>query len=151
MDAAQIFLLLGTGLLALLAIGTTLALPARLRASFVFAQLVLMSGIYVGFAISELESVANIARADLVSVLIESLVALALTFAGLAALAFGRPWLLGALILLHGGIDLLHLVFGSAGPDWYSYLCVVFDAVAGAAYVYILSRAEADTPLDNPV
>lgn len=122
------------------AIGIMAILGARARAQFVFAQLCLMSGIYVGFAIAELEAASFITRAELTPLIINSVIAIGLVFAGLAVLGSTRVWLLGVLIMAHGAFDLIHLLTtGGISPDWYAFACVLYDAIVGVAAVIMLS------------
>ena len=132
-------------------IGVTLALAAstvgvmallspKNRPAFAYAQLLLMVGIYVGFAIIAFDAKEFPVRADWSILLVESLTALVFLVLGLAALSSSRPWILGALILAHGGVDLLHLLMNAAhSPEWYAFLCIVYDAIAGVAAIYFLS------------
>lgn len=137
-----------TVLLAAAAVGSTAVLSPKNRAAFVYAQLVLMAGIYVGFAIAALDAATIIQRSDWSTLLFESLVAMAFIGGGLAVLNSDKAWLLGALILGHGGVDLIHLFAGGVAPGWYAYLCVLFDAIAGSAYVWLLSK---NSPAAAPV
>ena len=130
----------GAVLLAACAVGATATLSARMRGPFVYAQLVLMVGIYVGFAVSAIDAADYISRADWSSLIVACFIAMAFVMGGLAALSSGRDWILGALILGHGAVDVGHLNFSGLGPDWYFYSCVVFDAIAGGAYVWLFSR-----------
>lgn len=126
------------------AIGVMRVLQGRARAQFVFAQLCVMAGIYVGFALSGFEGRDFVGRADWSSLLVESTLALGFVFAGLAALGSHRPWLLGALIFAHGVTDFFHLIIdGSAAPAWYAFACVLYDALVGAAAVIMLSAQSA--------
>jgi hypothetical protein len=132
-------------LLAGAAIGATAMLSPRGRAGFVFGQLALIVGIYIGFALIGLDPLETASRADWSALLIESITALAFVFVGLAILNSDKPWLLGALILAHGGIDLLHLMLrADYSPDWYEFLCLIFDAMVGAAAIWLLSDATAE-------
>lgn len=131
-------------LLAGAAIGVTTILSPKARATFVYAQLVLMVGIYAGFAIASLDGADIIRRADWSALLIDALIALGFVFAGLAALQSSRPWLLGALILAHGSIDLAHLLLGSAHvPAWYAFVCILYDGIVGVAAIWLLSNKPA--------
>ncbi|GJL95398.1 MAG: hypothetical protein DHS20C05_18030 [Hyphococcus sp.] len=134
------FLYLGLTLgLAAAAIGVTLALPQNMRSTAFYAQLVLMVGIYIGFALAGLDEAAFVTRASVSGVLVESLSALFFMFAGLMVLT-QRPWALGVLILAHGGVDLLHMLVGSShSPDWYEFLCLIYDAIVGVAAIWMLS------------
>ncbi len=130
-----------TVVLAFAAIGVTAVLSPERRPAFVYAQLVMMVGIYIGFSLAALDAAEIITRSDWSSLLFQSLIALAFLTGGLGVLATDRPWLLGALILAHGGVDLIHLTMdGGVIPHWYAYACVVFDAIAGTAYVWMLGK-----------
>jgi len=130
-----------TILLASGAIGVTAMLSAKTRPAFVYAQLVLMAGIYVGFAIAAIDAKDIALRADWSALVIEVLIALGFVFLGLAVMTGSRPWLLGVMMLAHGGIDLAHLLMGAAlSPDWYAYLCVIYDGVVGVGAVWLLSK-----------
>lgn len=124
------------------AIGVMAVLRGATRAQFVFAQLCLMVGIYVGFALISLDGKDFLARADWSALLVESVLALGFIFGGLAVLGSRRSWLLGALILAHGATDLLHLLAGSdIVPAWYAFLCILYDAAVGATAVFMLSAS----------
>lgn len=58
------------------AVGVMSVLSPKARAVFVYAQLVLMAGIYVGFAIASLDAADIIRRSDWSALLLESIVAL---------------------------------------------------------------------------
>ncbi len=121
-------------------IGATAMTAREKRGGFVYAQLVLMVGVYVGFAITRLDAATVITRGDWTALLVESVLALGFVFAGLVALRSERPWTLGALILSHGVVDLLHLSFdASHSPAWYAFICLIYDALVGAAAVWLLS------------
>lgn len=122
------------------AIGVMRILHGQARAQFIYAQLCVMAGIYIGFALTGLDGKDFISRADWSALLVESVLALGFIFAGLAALGSHRPWLLGALIFAHGATDFFHLIIdGSVAPAWYAFACVLYDAVVGAAAVMMLS------------
>jgi hypothetical protein len=68
-------------------------------------------------------------------------------FIGLAVAGFrGRPWLVVAGLLAHGGLDLAHerLVANPGVPPWWPMFCMGFD-VAAAAWL-ALELASADRP-----
>ncbi len=140
-------ILLGaTILLAGAAVGMTAVLSPKDRPAFVYAQLVLMAGIYVGFAIIALDAADFVTRPTLSVLLIEVLIAFALVGGGLGVLGSDRQWLLGGLILVHGGVDLLHLLMGTPhSPAWYEFLCVLYDGIVGVAAIWLLS----DKPAEN--
>ena len=130
-----------TVLLAGAAIGATAMLSPKNRGVFVYAQLVLMSGVYVGLAIASLDATDIALRADWSALMLESLIAIGFIIAGLGVLTSSKPWLLGALILLHGGVDLAHLLFGfDHGPAWYAFMCIIYDAIVGVAAIWLLSE-----------
>ncbi|NOX94926.1 MAG: hypothetical protein GXP04_07475 [Alphaproteobacteria bacterium] len=129
-----------TVLLAGAAILATAMLSPVNRAGNVYGMLVLMVGIYVGFAIIGLEPLESASRAEWTALMGESLLALVFVFAGLAVLNSDKPWLLGVMILAHGGVDFLHLVLAADyTPDWYAFLCLIFDAAVGVAAIWLLS------------
>jgi len=142
MNGLSLILIGATVLLAGAAIGATMVLSVKTRAIAVYAQLVLMAGIYVGFAVIGLDPIDSAGRAAWSALLVESLIAAAFILAGLGVLASARVWLLGVLILGHGGVDVLHLLFSQTAPHWYAYLCVIFDAIAGSAYVWLLGTVK---------
>lgn len=127
----------------LLAASTALVLrplPMQGRAAFAYAQLVAMVGIYMGFAIASLDRAEIVQQGDWTALVVEWLIALAFIFGGLAALRSSRPWLLGALILAHGGVDFLHLILGGDhAPGWYAVACILYDAIAGVIAIWFLS------------
>ncbi len=127
-------------------------LSPKARPVFAFGVLVMMVGIYVGFAIISFDSADYASRAVISVLLVESLAALAFMFAGIAALSSGRVWMLGVLILIHGAFDLGHMVMGAAhSPEWYEFLCLIYDAVVGFAFIYLLSeKPAADGVTRNP-
>ena len=128
-------------LLAGAAIGATATLPARARPAAFYAQLIMMVGIYVGFAIIRLDEAAIISRGDWTALLLESMSALVLAVIGLSVMSGRRVWLLGALILIHGGVDLLHLIADARhSPGWYAFLCLIYDALVGVAAIWLLSE-----------
>jgi hypothetical protein len=140
MTGTMPILILATILLAGAALGVTAAMPARERASFVFAQLVLMTGIYVGFAIIGLEPIETANKAKWSALLIEGVAAIVFLFAGHSVLSSNRTWLLGALILVHGGADLAHLLTSrSYSPDWYEFSCAIYDAILGVGAIWLLT------------
>jgi len=149
MNGLSPILIGATVLLAGAAIGATAILSPKSRARAVYAQLVLMAGIYVGFAIIGLDPIGNAGRAAWSGLLIESLIAAAFILGGLGVLASARAWLLGVLILGHGGVDVLHLLFSDIAPHWYAYLCVTFDAIAGSAYVWLLGKQPDAAPVSS--
>ncbi len=133
--------------LAAAAIGVTAVLSPKTRAAFVYAILVMMAGIYVGLAIAHVDGMSFVTRAGWSVLMVESFIALGLMLAGLGVLGSSRPWLLGALILLHGGIDLIHLLMKAAhSPDWYAFLCIIFDAMVGVAAIWLLSAPKDASP-----
>ncbi len=101
MEGLNPFLAGATLALAAGAIGVMAILKGPARAQFVYAQLCVMVGIYVGFAVMGLDGKDFISRSDWSGVIVEGVFALGFIFAGLAALGSSRPWLLGALILAH--------------------------------------------------
>ncbi len=129
------------------AIGVMSILKGPARAQFVYAQLCVMAGIYVGFALIGLDGKDFISRADWSALLIESVLALGFIVAGLTVLGSDRVWLLGALIFGHGATDFLHLVIdGAVGPAWYAFACVLYDAAVGAAAIMMLSAQSPQKP-----
>ncbi len=134
-------ILLGATLaLAASAVGVMRVLQGPARAQFVYAQLCVMVGIYVGFSLTGLDGKDFLSRGDYSAVIVEGVLALGFIFVGLAALGSHRPWLLGALIFAHGATDFFHLVIdGSLAPAWYAFACVLYDAIIGAAAVMMLS------------
>lgn len=133
-------LIIATMLLVAAALGATAMTAPKNRAAFVYAQLVLMAGVYVGFAVAHIDGAAVLAKGNWSALVTESVLAIGFMLAGLAALQSSRPWLLGVLILIHGAVDLLHLTFEAAhSPDWYAFLCLIYDALVGAAAVWLLS------------
>jgi len=134
-----------TVLLAGCSLGVLAMLSQKNRAAFILAQLALMTGIYVGFAIVHLDSAEYIERSQLTALLLESIVSLGFVFAGLALLNTVRVWMLGVLILLHGGVDLLHLVLHSPySPEWYAFACIIYDAFIGVAAIALLTEKTAE-------
>lgn len=127
-------------------------LSTKVRPFFAFGVLVMMSGIYVGFAITAFDAADYASRAVISVLLVESLAAMAFMFAGIAALTSNRVWTLGVLILLHGAFDLGHMVMGAAhSPEWYEFLCLIYDAVVGFAFIYLLSeKTTSDGVTRNP-
>ncbi len=138
-------ILIGAGvLLAGSAIGVMAVLSVKNRPAFVYAQLVLIVGIYVGFAIFNLDATGDIQRSGWSILIIESFTALAFLMGGLAVLHSSRALLLGVMIFAHGGVDLAHLLIGADySPDWYEFLCIVYDAVVGVAVIWLFSKNEA--------
>ncbi len=140
MTGSSLILLGVTILLAGGAIGVTAMLSRENRGGFVYAQLVLMAGIYVGFAIIALDAADFVSRAALSPLLIESLIAIAFVGGGLGVLASDRQWLLGVMILVHGGLDLAHLLMGTPySPAAYEFLCIIYDGIVGVAAIWLLS------------
>ena len=138
--------------LSIIVIGVTIALgvativamamlPMRGRATLAYGALAMMVGIYVGFAIIGLEPMDTANRAEWSGLLVEAIVAIGFLFGGLMVLNSAKPWILGALILAHGGVDLLHLLANvEYSPDWYEFLCLIFDAIVGAGAIWLLSE-----------
>ena len=127
------------------AIGVTAILSRENRAAFVYAQLVLMVGIYVGFAIIAFDAAEFVSRAVLTTLLVESLIAAIFVAGGLGVLGSDRQWLLGAMILAHGAVDLAHLLMGTPhSPATYEFLCVIYDGIVGVAVIWLLSEKPAE-------
>ena len=140
-----------TALLALSSIGAANVLSAKMRPVFFYAVLVAMAAIYVGFAVIALDQADFMTRPVLSVLVIESAVFLVFLFAGMAVLGSDRPWLLGVFIMVHGGIDLIHLLMGTPhSPAWYEFLCVLYDAVVGLAAIWLLSEKPATNPEAAP-
>ncbi|MEO1252979.1 MAG: hypothetical protein AAFW81_11620 [Pseudomonadota bacterium] len=151
MSMTEIFLLGGTLALAGVSILFARSLGPPSRAAFAFGVLVLMNGIYVGFAIADFEAKDFIARGDIAVLVVECLIAQGFLLAGLAVLNSPKPSRLGWLILGHGLIDVGHLLTaGPVAPDWYALLCVVYDAIVGAALVWLLAPADRSEPSQSP-
>ncbi len=143
MDVFNPFLIGAALALAAGAIGVMSVLKGPARAQFVYGQLCVMAGIYVGFAIVGLDGKEFITRADWSALAVEVVLMLAFVFAGLAALSSNRPWLLGALIFAHGATDFMHLLIGDGtAPAWYAFACILYDAPVGAAAVLMLSSKQ---------
>ncbi|MHA7870903.1 MAG: hypothetical protein ACX939_00995 [Hyphococcus sp.] len=145
-------ILLGvTAVLALGSIGAASVLSPKMRPIFFFAVLVAMAAIYVGFAVIALDSADFISRPVLSILFVESALFLVLLFAGIAVLSAERYWLLGVLIMAHGGVDLLHLLTDTPhSPAWYEFLCVVYDAIVGLAAIWLLTARSAAKPEAAP-
>ncbi len=127
------------------ALGVTASLGPRGRAAWVYGQLALMTGIYVGFALTGIDPNGIVLRASLSALVVEGMTALLFLLLGLAVLQSGRPWLLGALILGHGGVDLLHLLMkAEVSPAWYAFICAIYDAIVGAGAIWLLSSPKKD-------
>ena len=78
--------------LAASSVGVMALLSPKNRPAFVYAQLMMMVGIYVGFAIIAFDAKEFPVRADWSILLVESLTAMVFLVLGLAALDFGsRP------------------------------------------------------------
>ncbi len=139
------FLVMITVALAAAALGVTASLTMRGRALWVFGQLALMAGIYVGFALPGIDPTGIVLRPALSALVVEGLTALLFVLLGLAVLQSGRVWLLGALILAHGGVDLVHLLMkADHSPAWYAFLCAIYDAIVGAGAIWFLSVPKKD-------
>ena len=145
-------ILLGvTALLALASIGAANDLSAKMRPVFFYGVLVAMAAIYVGFAVVALDQADFMTRPVLSVLIVESAAFLVFLFAGMAVLDSDRPWLLGVFIMVHGGIDLIHLLMGTPhSPAWYEFLCVLYDAVVGLAAIWLLSEKPAANPEAAP-
>lgn len=147
MDGFNPILIGATLALAASAVGVMAILKGAARAQFVYAQLCVMAGIYVGFALTGLDGRDFISRADWSAFMVESVLALGFIFAGLAVLGSHRPWLLGALIFAHGATDVFHLIIeGSIAPAWYAFACILYDAIVGAAAIIMLSAQGPQKP-----
>lgn len=118
----------------------TLTLPRGLRLPVVYSQLVMMVGIYVGFATSGLGQLQPLDFGALGDIGIHSVAALIYSIAGALALVGDRPRFLGVLILTHGSVDLLTRYVSPVAPDWYGVLCAAFDLSAGATYIALSGR-----------
>ncbi len=140
-----VFLVLITLALAGAALGVTASLSARGRGVWIYGQLALMTGIYVGFALGGVDPDGIVLKAALSALVVEGLAALVFLLLGLAILQSGRVWLLGALILAHGGVDLLHLVMkADHSPPWYAFVCAIYDAIVGTGAIWLLSAPKKD-------
>lgn len=132
------------------AVGVTAMLSARNRPAFVYGQLVLMAGIYVGFAVIAVDAKDIVLRADWSVLIVETMIALVILLLGLAVMNSARPWLLGVMMLVHGGIDLMHLLMKAAhSPGWYAFLCLLYDAVVGVAAIWLLSQEPSKNPAES--
>lgn len=140
-------LLAATVVAALAAVGAASALSPARRPLFVYGLLTLVTGVYLGFAVVEIDGADLVRRAHISALIIEVLIAAVFLTLGLALAASERPWLLGAAFLAHGAVDVAHLIFGGPAPDWYAFLCVLFDAVAGVGFIWLLGKTP---PRDNP-
>lgn len=130
-----------TLLLAGTAVGVATLISERDRAAYFYAQLAAMVGIYVGFAIIQFDAAPFAGRGEISAVLIEFIIAGGFILAGLSVLRGDRSWLIGALILAHGAVDLGHLLFGGdIAPAWYAFACIVYDAIVGLAAIWLLSK-----------
>ncbi|WP_375202965.1 hypothetical protein [Hyphococcus sp.] len=140
-----VFLVLITLALAGAALGVTASLSVRGRGLWIYGQLALMTGIYVGFALGGIDPGGIVLKAALSALVVEGLTALVFLLLGLAILQSGRVWLLGVLILAHGGVDLLHLVMKSEhSPAWYAFVCAIYDAIVGTGAIWFLSAPKKD-------
>ena len=142
------FLIAGVLLLVGVSIGITAFLSQRKRAQFAFGILILISGIYVGFAIIAASEASFITRATIIPVVVESLIAISFLLASLAVLDSEHEWLVGAFILIHGMIDLVHLILGTPFiPAWYELACVLYDACVGVGFIWLLTPQNQKTSL----
>ena len=89
-------------------LGVTASLSPRGRAAWVYGQLAVMTGIYVGFALAGIDPQGVVLKASLSALVVEGMTGLLFLLVGLAVLQSDRPWLLGVLVLAHGGVELLH-------------------------------------------
>ncbi|WP_428409240.1 hypothetical protein [Hyphococcus sp.] len=127
------------------ALGVTASLGPRGRGPWVYGQLALMVGIYVGFALTGIDPSGIVLRSSLTPLVVEGMTALLFLLLGLAVLQSGRIWLLGALILGHGGVDLLHLLMkADHSPAWYAFICAIYDAIVGTGAIWLLSSPKKD-------
>lgn len=139
------FLVMVTAALAAAALGVTAMLSPRGRALWIYGQVALMAGIYVGFALTGIDPTGIVLRSSLTPVVVEALAALLFVLLGLAVLQSGRIWLLGALILAHGGVDLAHLLMkADHSPAWYAFVCAIYDAIVGTGAIWLLSVPKKD-------
>ena len=135
-----LFLVLFTAVLAGAAHLLGAGLPVRVRAQWVYAQLAMMVGIYVGFAITGIDFGGIVLRPAWSALMIESVTAVFFVLAGIAVVQSGKLWILGALILGHGGVDLLHLLMkADHSPGWYAFACAIYDAIVGVGAILLLS------------
>ncbi|MAW79438.1 MAG: hypothetical protein CMI63_04320 [Parvularcula sp.] len=126
-------------------LGVTASLSPRGRAAWVYGQLAVMTGIYVGFALAGIDPQGVVLKASLSALVVEGMTGLLFLLVGLAVLQSDRPWLLGVLVLAHGGVDLLHLLMKAEhSPAWYAFVCALYDAIIGAAAVWLLSAPKKD-------
>jgi len=118
---------------------STSRLVAELRlAQFAALLLVLIAGVYIGFALAQGSTTGS--GFD---------VALAVGFLALAAVAATQPpgtalTLLAAAFAAHAVVDLLHgaaVLPSVALPDWYITACAIYDVgIAGVCYLPIVRR-----------
>lgn len=136
-DFAPVLVAVGLSAFAIILLAT-LSRPARAAACF--GLLGVIVGIYVGFAIPAADELAAFTAKDWARVGAEfTLAAIIMALALGAVLSPARQWLLGPLIVAHGGIDLAHLVWASdIAPDWYAFACIIFDVLVGTAAAYLL-------------
>lgn len=133
-------LLIVTLALAAISLMAIRSLSLNARPTFVYGLLTLIAGVYVGFAVIHLDSGGFITRPLLSIIVLEGLIAVAFLIGGLAALLSRRPWILGVLILVHGAVDLIHLLAGAAhAPDWYVFACILYDCIVGLGAIILLS------------
>lgn len=134
--------------LAAATVGVASILSEKNRTLFAYSVLVLMLGVYVGFAVIAVDAAQFMTRPVITVLMVEALTALVLMFIGLGAVNSDKPWILGVLILIHGGVDLAHLLMGTPhSPAWYELLCVIYDGIVGVAFVWMLSPKEATAPV----
>ncbi|MFC2953247.1 hypothetical protein ACFOOP_15025 [Marinicaulis aureus] len=139
------FLVMITVALAGASLGVTAMLSPRGRALWIYGQLALMAGIYVGFALTGIDPAGIVLRPALSALVVEGLAALLFVLLGLSVLQSGRVWLLGALILAHGGADVAHLLMkADHSPAWYAFLCAIYDAIVGTGAIWFLSGPKKD-------
>lgn len=120
---------------------TAKMLTVAARAIFAYSVLVLMVGIYLGFAAIAVDQATYLARPIVTIVMMEALTALILTFIGLGVVQSDKPWILGVLIMVHGGVDLAHMLLGTTySPTWYELMCVIYDGIVGVAFVIMLGE-----------
>lgn len=123
------------GVVGALASLLTLSAPRSLRATLVYSQLVMMVGIYVGFATAELTTLPPPDRNALGDIGVHFASALLYAIAGAWALTSGRARVVALLVLTHGFYDLAAKFVSPVAPDWYGVACAAFDIAAGGVYV----------------
>ena len=136
MSSDLLALIIGAGL-GLTALFVLRSLPSGVRLAAIMALVGAIAAVPFGAAMM---------MSDMIAMAVEGAVGLVLILGALVVWMRAPRWL-GAVILVHGLVDLLHILGGHpAPPRWYSVSCVGFDLVFGLGALMLFNAFSAPPP-----